>query len=87
MNNQLLAKCGFYCGSCPTFLRSKCRGCMEEHSEGDCFTRDCVITRKLHVCGECEVFPCNTILEKERCTVLDKDWLRWKLRQKNETTG
>ena len=23
-------------------------------------------------------FPCTAIIEGERCTVLDKDWLRWK---------
>lgn len=45
---------------------------------GDCYTRDCVLGRGIPFCGACAEFPCETILTKERCTVLDKDWLRWK---------
>lgn len=78
MKEQLLGKCGFYCGSCPTFLGGGCLGCGKEHQQGDCFTRDCVMGRGLPFCGACPGFPCDTILVKERCTVLDKDWLRWK---------
>lgn len=82
MNDDLLGKCGFYCGSCPTNLAAKCSGCMKEHAKGDCFTRDCVILKNLQFCGECPQFPCKTIMEKERCTVLDKSWLQWKHYQK-----
>ena len=78
MNGQLVGKCGFYCGSCPTFLGGGCEGCMKAHVKGDCFTRDCVLGKGLPFCGACPEFPCDTILTKERCTVLDKDWLRWK---------
>lgn len=42
---ELLAKCGFYCGTCPTYINGNCNGCIEEHMEGDCFTRDCVIKK------------------------------------------
>lgn len=87
MDDELLAKCGFYCGSCPTYLVSNCKGCTKEHVKGDCFTRDCVIAKHLRFCGECTLFPCKTILDGDRCTVLDKSWLQWKLRQKSETIG
>ena len=73
-----LGKCGFYCGGCPTYLNGKCAGCMDAHESGDCYTRDCVLTQGIPLCTMCVQFPCDTILEKERCTVLDKDWLRWK---------
>lgn len=42
MDEKLLGKCGFYCGACPTYIKDGCRGCEEEHTTGDCFTRDCV---------------------------------------------
>lgn len=81
-----IGKCGFFCGSCPTYVHGNCRGCMEEHREGDCYTRDCTIKQKLNYCGECPHFPCDTILTAQRCTVLDKDWLRWKRKDKDNRT-
>ena len=35
MQENLLGKCGFYCGCCPTYIKGGCKGCMDEHSEGD----------------------------------------------------
>lgn len=78
MDERLLGKCGFYCGSCPTYKDGECSGCITAHQPGDCYTRDCVLERGISLCTECPDFPCDTILEKPRCTVLDKDWLRWK---------
>lgn len=75
---ELLGSCGFYCGACPTFLQGRCKGCRAGQAEGDCFTRDCVQKKGLPFCGACGEFPCGTILTKDRCTVLDKSWLRWK---------
>lgn len=84
MDETLLGKCGFYCGSCPTYIQGSCAGCTDEHGLGDCYTRDCVLKQGITACGMCRDFPCNIILEKERCTVLDKGWLRWKRRQQTE---
>lgn len=78
MNERLLGKCGFYCGSCPTYINGNCVGCIDAHKSGDCYTRDCVLAQSISVCGMCKKFPCDTILEKPRCTVLDRDWLKWK---------
>lgn len=78
MDERLIGKCGFYCGACPTFLKGSCKGCVFEHEKGDCFSRDCVIEKGLNFCGECKEFPCDTILTKPKCTVLDKSWLIWK---------
>ena len=85
MYEKLLGKCGFYCGACPTYIKGGCRGCAEEHTTGDCFTRDCVKEKKLNFCGECKNFPCDTIMTKPHSTVLDKDWLTWK--KKSERNG
>ena len=84
METKLLGKCGFYCGACPTYVGGNCKGCMEEHVEGDCFSRDCAISKELEFCGHCEKFPCDEILTKPHATVLDKDWLKWK---KNSDTN
>ena len=78
MDENLLGKCGFYCGSCPTYRSGDCLGCMEEHQQGDCFTRDCVLKQGIDFCGSCKRFPCEDLMTRPRATVLDKDWLRWK---------
>ena len=83
-NKTLLGKCGFYCGACPTWLDGTCLGCADGQKEGDCFTRDCAIRKGLDFCGACGAFPCETILTKARCTVLDKEWLRWKQQSRND---
>ena len=85
MDEKLLGKCGFYCGACPTYIKGGCRGCEEDNTTGDCFTNDCVKEKKLNFCGECENFPCDTIMTKPHSTVLDKDWLAWK--KKSERNG
>lgn len=77
MDVDLLGKCGFYCGCCPTYRKGGCRGCMDEHRAGDCFTR-CVLEKEIACCGACDGFPCQTIMTEPRTTVLDRDWLRWK---------
>ena len=78
MDEKLLGKCGFYCGSCPTYINGGCLGCVDEHKTGDCFTRDYVIKQGITACGMCKNFPCNTIMTQPHCTVIDKDWLQWK---------
>lgn len=82
MLERLIGKCGFYCESCPSYPDS-CRGCLESNSKGACYTRDCVLSKKISFCGECEDFPCETILTQEKSTVLDKAWLQWKKKEKN----
>ncbi len=83
INGELIGKCGFYCGSCPTYISENCKCCTPQHKSGDCFTRDCVLERGLSFCGECKEFPCQTILSEPKVTVLDKSWLQWKKKQKN----
>ena len=34
----------------------------------------------LDFCGQCQHFPCDTIMTRPHVTVLDKDWLAWKKR-------
>ncbi len=78
IDKDTIGKCGFYCGSCPDHICGECDGCLKAHKTGDCFTRDCVIDRGVEFCGKCDGFPCDAILENDKCTVLDKAWLCWK---------
>lgn len=79
----LIGKCGFYCGSCPDFIKGDCSGCRTTHKEGDCFTFDCVVEQGVEFCGQCPNFPCQDLFTREKHTVLDSKWLQWKLRQRN----
>jgi len=78
MDQRLLGKCGFLCSSCPSWLQQQCAGCIKAHTEGDCYTRDCVLSNGLDVCGHCTKFPCDVIQTRERSTVLDRNWMVWK---------
>lgn len=76
-----MGRCGFFCGVCPDWRAGSCAGCREAHGPGDCFTRDCTERRGLDFCTLCGEFPCGALLERERATVLDREWLRWKKRE------
>lgn len=80
--SNLIGKCGFYCGSCPTYSKGKCTGCRTAHTKGDCYTFDCVDEQKIDYCGLCKNFPCDEIMTREKATVLDLRWLKWKRLQR-----
>lgn len=84
MDEGLLGACGFYCGACPTWKDGRCAGCMAQHKAGDCYTRDCVLKKGLSFCGHCSGFPCDEILSRPKSTVLDRAWLLWKQKGKQE---
>jgi hypothetical protein len=81
---ELIGCCGFYCGSCPTYRNGKCKGCLEAHGQGDCFTFDCVKEKRFRFCGQCPDFPCDELMVREKATVLDPRWLLWKKGEKEE---
>ena len=64
--NSLIGKCGFYCGSCPTYVEGECTGCRTAHNKGDCYTFDCVDNKNIDYCGLCKDFPCNEIMTREK---------------------
>lgn len=77
---RLVGACGFYCGSCPTYLRGDCPGCRDT-VDNPCFTYVCATRRGVDFCGACSAFPCEDLLTREKVTVVDKAWLRWKQRE------
>ncbi|WP_167935769.1 DUF3795 domain-containing protein [Halothermothrix orenii] len=80
LNSDLIAPCGFYCGSCPSYLSGKCKGCYNNETD-KCFTYDCVLKKDINFCGECKDFPCNYIINNEKATLISKKWLKWKKQQ------
>ena len=63
MDERLLGKRGYDCGSCPTYIQGICPGWVPAHKPGKCFTRDGVL-HQLMACGECGRFPCQTIMPR-----------------------
>jgi hypothetical protein len=57
--------CGVFCGGCPAFHKKRCHGCRSENknqpriSKWKCKLRNCVISKNLISCHECEEFPCK----------------------------
>ncbi len=82
MDEKVLGKCGYYCGQCPSFLSGKCKGCIEENADGVCYARDCAIEKGLLSCGYCEDFPCQTLQDNPKASLLSPLWLQWKGTQK-----
>lgn len=82
---NLIGKCGFYCGSCPDYIKGDCTGCRTAHQKGDCYTFDCVDAQKIEFCGTCSKFPCSEIMTRDKATVLDTRWLQWKSAKKTQT--
>ena len=78
VDKKLIGKCGFFCGSCPDYIQGTCEGCRVVHKQGDCYTFDCVDKQGIEFCGCCKRFPCKEIMEKDKATVLDTRWLKWK---------
>ena len=83
MDEQLLGKCGYYCGQCPSFLHGDCTGCVQGNTDGVCCARDCAIAKGLISCGYCEDFPCARIQEDPKATLLSPLWIKWKAGQKS----
>ena len=84
MNTELLGKCGYCCGQCPSYISGKCKGCIKGNDDGVCYSRDCVIKKGLLSCGCCDDFPCQTLIEDPKASLLSPLWLKWKKSQKDQ---
>ena len=68
MNDDLKNKhapCGIYCPRCPGVQFYKCQGCRAHqgkiHKFPPCKTYECVTSKGLEFCYECEDFPCEKL--------------------------
>jgi len=60
---ELIAVCGVYCGSCPVFS-VKCPGCSRDPRSKECALFSCAAQRGVRRCFQCGEFPCPTHYEK-----------------------
>jgi hypothetical protein len=56
-NPDLLSYCGLYCGTCPSYKKGKCSGCVANDKLSWCKVRTCNIQKGISSCAECDEFP------------------------------
>ena len=81
VNDQnMIARCGLYCGACGKFLKGKCPGCAKNEKATWCQVRICCDTNNYKSCADCKEYSyamkCkkfNNIISKVFAVVLRSD--------------
>ncbi|HNW44162.1 MAG TPA: DUF3795 domain-containing protein [Elusimicrobiales bacterium] len=55
-DENLVAKCGLYCGACGAYLKGRCPGCAGNEKASWCKPRKCCAERKYGSCADCADF-------------------------------
>ena len=58
--------CGLKCYICKYRKKNICNGCIATKGNpfhGKCEVADCVISKNLKYCGECDTFPCELLIK------------------------
>lgn len=69
-DKSLIAFCGLYCGSCPSYLKGKCPGCRDNTKATWCKIRTCCTDNNFKSCADCtsiELMDCkkyNNLISK-----------------------
>lgn len=60
LGNDLVGKCGVFCGACRLYVLTKCKGCLDlfARKETGCSLYKCVESKRIDTCGRCQEFPC-----------------------------
>lgn len=53
---NLVAYCGLYCGTCPSYKKGKCLGCHTNEKASWCKIRSCNIQKGISSCAECDEY-------------------------------
>lgn len=53
VNQELVAYCGLYCGSCRQYLKNACLGCHRNERATWCKIRSCCVSNGLQSCADC----------------------------------
>jgi len=64
MDQQLMAMCGAYCGTCEWRPKTSCPGCLALGGKmfwGTCEVAKCAVDKGLEHCGLCPEVPCATL--------------------------
>ena len=66
MNKVIESRCGIKCSDCPTLEKYgvDCPGCVGINNPfwGECDVKKCCEAKNLDNCGQCEDFPCETLV-------------------------
>lgn len=54
-DQNLIAYCGLYCGSCKRYLNGKCPSCAKNTKATWCKTRTCNIGKNYKSCADCSI--------------------------------
>lgn len=67
---SLATPCGLYCGICMMYLDGKCHGCgcgcgncLSKVREKQCGILQCVHSRKIESCAQCDELPCTRLIQ------------------------
>jgi hypothetical protein len=66
VENNLIGRCGTYCGDCEWIEKTGCKGCQANEGQpfwGTCKVAVCSIEKKLNHCGLCKEVPCVKLTE------------------------
>ncbi len=55
-DENLVAKCGLYCGACGKYLSGKCFGCAKNEKASWCKVRACCLANNFKTCADCTFF-------------------------------
>lgn len=55
-DENLVAYCGLYCGSCHSYLKEKCPGCHKNEKATWCQIRSCCMENSYSSCADCKKF-------------------------------
>lgn len=57
------SRCGIECSKCEFQDIMGCKGCMniKDPFHGPCAVKNCVESKKIECCGECDDFPCELL--------------------------
>lgn len=60
LGNEVIGKCGIFCGACRLYILTKCKGCLDlsAKKETKCSLHECVESKQIDSCGRCQEFPC-----------------------------
>lgn len=79
-DEDLVARCGLYCGACRSYLKGRCPGCHENAKASWCKVRSCCLEHSYPTCAECLDFSdpndCpkfNNLIAKVIGVVLNSD--------------
>jgi hypothetical protein len=64
MDQEMMAMCGAYCGSCEWKPKTQCPGCFNAKGKmfwGVCDVAKCALEKGFRHCGLCPDVPCQTL--------------------------